>query len=44
MLVAHGGVGVDASLNALSDKCSSEHLNYKEIKSLPDTIVISCSD
>ena len=44
MLLAHGSVGNDASLNALTDKCSSEHLNYKQIKSLPDVIVISCLD
>jgi len=44
MLFAHGGVGNDASLNALTDKCSSEHLSYKQIKALPDVIVIACSD
>jgi hypothetical protein len=44
MMFAHGSVGNDASLNALSDKCSSEHLNYKQIKSLPNEIVIGCSD
>ncbi len=45
MLFAHGSVGNDASLNALDDKgkCSSEHLNYKQIKTLPDVIIISCS-
>jgi hypothetical protein len=43
MMLAHGSVGNDASLNALTDKCSSEHLNYEQIKSLPDVIVISCS-
>ena len=44
MLLAHGSVGNDASLNALTDKCSSEHLSYKQIKALPDVIVIACSD
>jgi hypothetical protein len=44
MILAHGGVGNSASLNALSDKCSSEHLDYEQIKSLPDIIVIACSD
>jgi hypothetical protein len=44
MLLAHGGVGNDASLNAGNDKCSSELLNYKQIKSLPNEIVIACSD
>ncbi len=44
LLLAHGSVGNDASLNALTDKCSSEHLNYEQIKSLPDVIVIGCSD
>lgn len=44
MLLAHGSVGNDASLNALTDKCSSKHLNYEEIKSLPDVVVIGCSD
>jgi hypothetical protein len=42
LLLAHGSVGNSASLNALTDKCSSKHLNYEEIKSLPDTIVIDC--
>jgi hypothetical protein len=42
LLLAHGSVGNSASLNALSDKCSSEHLNYEQIKSLPDIIVIGC--
>jgi hypothetical protein len=44
MLFAHGSIGNDASLNALTDKCSSEHLNYEQIKTLPETIVISCAD
>ncbi len=44
MILAHGSVGNDASLNALTDKCSSEHLNYEEIKSLPEVIVIDCLD
>ncbi len=44
MLLAHGSVGNDASLNAVTDKCSSKHLNYEEIKSLPEVIVIGCSD
>jgi hypothetical protein len=44
MLLAHGGIGNDASLNALTDKCSSEHLNYEQIKFLPDVIVIGCSE
>lgn len=40
----HGSIGNDASLNALwENKCSSEHLDYKQIKSLPDVIVINCS-
>jgi hypothetical protein len=44
LLLAHGSVGNDASLNAIGadGRCSSEHLNYKEIKSLPDVIVIDC--
>ncbi len=44
MLFAHGSVGNDASLNAATNRCSSEHLNYKQIKTLPETIVISCAD
>ena len=45
MMFAHGSVGNDASLNAVwENKCSSEHLNYKQIKSLPDEIVIACLD
>jgi hypothetical protein len=44
MLFAHGSVGNGASLNAGTDKCSSELLNYKQIKSLPNEIVIACSD
>ncbi|MDQ3042756.1 MAG: hypothetical protein M3R11_10330, partial [Acidobacteriota bacterium] len=44
MMLAHGSVGNDASLNAGTDKCSSEHLNYEQIKALPDVIVIGCSD
>ncbi len=42
LLFAHGSVGNSASLNALTDKCSSKHLNYEQIKSLPETIVIDC--
>jgi hypothetical protein len=38
----HGSIGNSASLNAVTDKCSSEHLNYEKIKSLPAVIVIDC--
>ncbi|MDQ6788099.1 MAG: hypothetical protein M3033_14945 [Acidobacteriota bacterium] len=44
LLLAHGSVGNRASLNSLTDKCSSEHLNSEQIKSLPEVIVIDCSD
>lgn len=44
LLLAHGSVGNSASLNAGTGKCSSKHLNYEEIKSLPEAIVIDCSD
>ena len=42
LILAHGSVGNDASLNALSEKCSSKHLSYEEILMLPEVIVISC--
>lgn len=42
LLFAHGSVGNSASLNAFSEKCSSRHLNYTEVLTLPETIVIDC--
>jgi hypothetical protein len=44
LLLAHGSVGNSASLNAGTGKCTSEELDYEQIKSLPDIIVIACSD
>ncbi len=42
LILAHGSVGNAASLNAFNDKCSSEHLDYEQLKSRPDVIVIGC--
>jgi hypothetical protein len=43
MLLAHGGVGNDASLNAFNDRCSSKHLSREQLKLLPDVIIMDCS-
>ena len=42
MLLAHGSVGTSGTVNALSDKCSSDILEYNSSKHLPNIIVIDC--
>jgi len=42
LLLAHGSVGSSASVNATTDKCSSEHLEYELFKSLPNVAVLKC--
>ncbi len=42
LLLAHGGVGTDSTINAFTDKCSSDLINIKSNAPLPEIIVISC--
>jgi len=44
MTLAHGSTGVSASVWAVTDKCSSEFLDYKSSKPLPDTVVLRCAE
>jgi len=43
MLMAHGSVGARGMVNIGSDSCSSELYSYEPSQSLPQTIVLDCS-
>lgn len=42
LLFMHGSVGRDSTINAFTDKCSSDLIKFNSNKSLPEIIVVSC--
>jgi hypothetical protein len=44
MTLAHGSTGASASVWAVTEKCSSKFLDYKQSKPLPDVVVLRCAE